>query len=812
MFNNYLKVALRNFVKHRTYSSINLGGLGIAVAVCLLIGLFVRQEWTFDRFHAKADRIYRPWLYEKYESEEFISLETPHPLGPTLKSTYPEVEAVTHYMATNSTAKKGAEVFTERMHLVDPDFLRMFSFPLVQTTGPDPLNEPGSVVLTEEMARKYFGAENALGKRLEIRLDGDTLTLPFTVTAVARDWPQNSSFQFGFLLPYENAKRIRSPKTLTAAWHNIEPDTYVLLREGTDAQRLESKFPEMVHTVLGEKYKPGEYTVHLQALADIHLRRGVPEAAGSGEVAEGEAQYSYILATIALFILTIACINFVTLSIGRSGGRAREVGVRKTMGAGRLQLLNQFWGEAVLLILMAVGVGVAATTLLLPAFNGLIGTRLALTLEPFTVLFLLGVVAVIGLVAGSYPALVLSAFRPVEVLKGKLSVKGDTSLFRRSLVVVQFGLSVFLIVGTLVMNQQLSFIRNKSLGYRTGQTVVVEVPRSGEAGRQMTERFRNALQSRKEVESVSASAFPFAAGNWGEGGYTDKNKVYREFRFNAVDEHFLPAYGVELVAGRNFDARNSADQFGGYIVNEAFVKAMGWKNPLHERIPGKFPDHRIIGVVKDFHFESLHGRVQPLLLAMRLDSMFKGLDNLGLNSPTRPDISVRLTAGDLPGRVALLASAWKAAVPNEPFAYSFLDQNVQDQYQLEERLGKLVTIASGLSIFIACLGLFGLATLAVARRTKEIGIRKVLGASEGQLVHLLSRDFLLLILLAMALAWPVAWYVMHGWLADFAYKIDLHMWVFAASGVIALLIAAFTLILQVLRAARANPVKSLRSE
>ena len=812
MFSNYLKVALRNFFKHRTYSAINLGGLGIAVTVCILIGLFVRQEWTFDQFHAQADRIYRPWLHEKYESEDFISLETPHPLGPMLRATYPEVEAATHYMAISSTARKGAEVFTERMHLVDPDFLRMFSFPLVQTTSPNPLQEPGSVVLTEEMTRKYFGTENPLGKRLDIRLDNDTLTLPFTVTAVARDWPQNSSFQFGFLLPYENVRRIRSPRTLTAAWHNIEPDTYVLLREGADAGKLEAKFPGMVRTALGEKYKPGEYTVHLQALTGIHLRRGVPETAGEGEVAGGDARYSYILATIAGFILTIACINFVTLSIGRSAGRAREVGVRKTMGAGRLQLLNQFWGEAILLTLMAVGAGVAVATLLLPAFNRLIEARLTFTLEPFTVLFLLGVVAVIGLVAGSYPALVLSDFRPVEVLKGKLDVKGDTSLFRRGLVVVQFGLSVFLIVGTLVMNQQLDYIRNKALGYHTGQTLVVEVPRGGDAGRQMVERFRNALQNRKEVESVSAAAFPFAAGNWGEGGYTDQKEVYREFRFNVVDEHFLPAYGIELVAGRNFDARNSADRFGGYLVNEAFVKSLGWKNPLDERIPGKFPDHRIIGVVKDFHYESLHGQVQPLLLSMRADSLFKGLENVGINSSTRPDISVRLAAGDLPGRVALLESAWKAAVPDEPFVYSFLDENVQNQYQLERRLGKLVTIASGLSIFIACLGLFGLATLAVARRTKEIGIRKVLGASEGQLVTLLSRDFLLLIGLAMALAWPAAWYAMRGWLADFAYKINLQPWVFAASGAIALLIAACTLVFQVLRAARANPVHSLRSE
>jgi putative ABC transport system permease protein len=439
------------------------------------------------------------------------------------------------------------------------------------------------------MAKKYFGSENPLGKRLDIRLEGDTLTLPFTVTAVARDWPQNSSFRFGFLLPYENARRIRSPQTLTASWFSIEPHTYVLLREGTNARNMEAKFPEMVRTILGEKYKPGEYTVHLQALTGIHLRRGIPETAGTGEVSEGDARYSYILATIALFILTIACINFVTLSIGRSAGRAREVGVRKTMGAGRLQLLNQFWGEALLMTLMAVGVGLITASLLLPAFNQLIEARLSLVPEPFTVLFLLGVVTVIGLVAGSYPALVLSGFRPVEVLKGKLNVKGDTSLFRRGLVVVQFGLSVFLIVGTLVMNQQLNFIRNKALGYRTGQTVVVEVPRGGAEGRQMVERFRNVLPKPPGSGKRIGVGLSLRRRQLGSGGYTDKNKVYREFRFNIVDEHFLPAYGIELVAGRNFDGRNSADRVGGYSSTRRSSCRWAGKIRWTNASPASFP-------------------------------------------------------------------------------------------------------------------------------------------------------------------------------------------------------------------------------
>lgn len=588
----------------------------------------------------------------------------------------------------------------------------------------------------------------------------------------------------------------------------MDGETYVLLREGTNIARLEAKFPAMVKAALGEKYKPATYNVHLQPIRDIHLNNSLPV----GMEPISSPAYSYILATIAFFVLLIACINFMTLAIGRSAGRAREVGVRKVMGAIRSQLIQQFWGEALLLTVLAVFIGLLLAVLLLPVFNQLADKTLSLRLDAGTVGLLLGLIIAVGLAAGSYPALVLSNFRPVEVLKGKLTIKGDQSLFRRSLVVVQFALSVFLMVGTLVMNRQMHYLQSKPMGYRSNRTVVIPATQGGEAGQAQVARFREALRNRPEVAAVAASAFPFGSGAWADVGYTDPKKTYREFAYNNIDAHFIPAYGIKLKAGRNFEAGNSADTYQSIIVNETLVKEYGWKDPLTARLPGKFPAHRIIGVVQDFNFESLHTPVKPLVLVMQPDSLYKGIENLMFSSSPQPDISVRLHAGNLAEQVALLEQTWKKISPNEPFAYTFLDQNLADQYRQEQRLGWMINIASGLSIFISCLGLFGLATLAVARRTKEIGVRKVMGASVTNIVTLLSKDFVLLVLAANVLAWPLAWFSMHRWLQDFAYQVPVSGWIFGVAGGTTLVIAVLTISFQAIRAALANPVQALRSE
>ncbi|GAB3320038.1 ABC transporter permease [Larkinella ripae] len=804
MIRNYFKIAWRNLAKNKVYSFINLFGLAIAVACCLLIGLFVQHEWSYDRFHAKTDRLYRTWTLEKYKGEVFTNVSQPFILGPTLQETFPEVESYCRIVTTNVNIRKGTELFNEQIHTVDPSFFQLFDFPLIRSSRANPLAELGSVVLTEEVARKYFGDRDPLGQTLQMQVD--SVMRPFTVTAVAKSVPTASSIQFDFLIPLEHTLALRSERA-RKSWFNVSPENYVLLRVDANPGSLTAKFPAMLKTVLGDRYQEDGYLINLQPLADVHLN----SARIDGLEPESDPVYSYTLASIALFILIIACINFMTLSLGRSVSRAREVGVRKSLGALRRQLINQFWGEALLMTALAVLLGFGLAWGVLPLFNQLAGKVLRLRLDLTTLALVLSLTVLVGLIAGSYPALVLSSFRPVEVLKGKLNLKGDRNWFRRSLIVVQFTLSVFLMIGTLGLNQQLSFLKHKSLGYQQEQILVVPVSKGGDKGRQIVERYRQALASRKEVVDVAASAFPFSAG-WGDMGYTDDQKVYREFQFNVVDPHFIPTYGITLVSGRNFDPANSADAFGGLIVNQAFVKQFGLKDPLNQRLSGKWHDHRIIGVTEDFHYASLHSKVEPLVLMMRSDSVFNHIENANFSSSSMPDLSIKLTAGTMADHLALLEETWKAVVPDEPFGYTFLDESLQRQYEAEQRLSRIVTIGSGLSILIACLGLFGLATLAVIRRTKEIGIRKVFGASNWQVVGLLSQDFLKLVLAGIVVASPLAWYALENWLQDFAYRIAVQWWVFALVGVVAVLVAFLTISLQSIRAALMNPVKSLRSE
>ena len=806
MIRNYLKIALRNFAKHKVYSSINLGGLTLAVVACILIGLFVRQEYSYDRFHHNADRLYRAWTQELYQGETFINTVTPYILGPTLLSTYPDVENMARVETRSVNVRKGAEVLNERIHLADPSLFTMFDFPLVRGSKA-PLHELFSAVISEEIAQKYFGNVNPIGQTLMMQLD--SIPQAFTVRAVAQNPPVNSSIRFGIVIPMAHIKDLVSDRR-QKNWFNVIPETFVLLRSGADPTVLKAKFPALLRSQLGADFKGNNYFINLQPINDIHLNTAL---AGGNEPVSDPA-YSLILAITAFFILLIACINFMTLSLGRSMGRAQEVGVRKAMGALRSQVMGQFWSEALLMTGAAVMFGVVLAAWLTPLFSRLANQVLTFRFDSTMVLFLLGLVAIVGLVAGSYPALVLSGFRPVEVLKGKVSLRGDASWFRRSLVVVQFGLAMLLMVGTLVLNRQLHYLQTESLGFGREQVVILPLnPKTGAEGRQLVERLRNAFMGRPEVLSVTASAFPLGEGNgWGKLGYTDDQKIYREFRFNFVDPYFLSTYGIRLVQGRNFNPANSADQFGAYIINRAFVKKFGLTNPLHEKIRGIKADHRIIGVVDDFHYASLRTEVEPLLIAVRGDSLRRSMENLNTGSPMAPDLSVKLAAGDLPAHLATLEQLWKETVPDQPFTYTFLDQDLQRQYAADQRLGQLVSLASGLSILIACLGLFGLTTLAVVRRTKEIGIRKVLGASTFSIVGLLVQDFLTLVLVGVLLTSPLAWWVAHQWLANFAYRITMPWWAFIVAGLLAVGIALLTVSYQSIKAALVNPVKSLRSE
>lgn len=804
MLKNYLKVAWRYLVRYKEYTVINILGLAVGITCCILIMLFVRSEWSYDKFHSKSDRLYRMWQHEKYQGEDFIGVSTPLPMAPALAASFPEVEASCRVNVLSPIVKVNQQSFTESIRMVDSTFFKMFDFELVSGNRDNPFPNANSMIITPELAKKYFGKQDPMGKRIEIQFSTEEKIL-FTVAGIAKPAPEASSIKYNLLIPFTNSRYIYSPNA-HRSWFNVYGETYVMLRKDVKAAELEKKFPSMMKQQLGEDYTEGGFMLHLQPITSIHLNTEL-----NGNEPVSNPKYSYILATIGILILLVACVNFITLSIGRSTTRALEVGVRKALGAARKQLIRQFWGEAFLVTLISVVAGLALASLLVKPFNQLISRNLALEFDLVFWLFCVLLVALIAMIAGIYPALVLSGFSPVEVLKGKLKLKSNSGWLRQGLIVGQFIASIGMIVCTIVIGEQMNYLKNKDLGYNKEQVIVVQTNKSVRDGLPLAALFRTELLKNPQVSGISASLYSFAESPWATLGFTDDSKVYKSFQYNMVDEHFLPSMGVKLVSGRLFDTKNPADRTTAAVVNEAFVKEFNLGEAVGKKLPGRF-DQQIIGVVKDFNFESLHTRVAPLMMTMTIDSVVRRTENMNMSAPAQSRISVRMRPGNLAANVELLKAAWKKLMPNQDFEYNFLDDTIAAQYLQEQRTSTIVKLASALSIFIACMGLFGLATLTVVRRTKEIGIRKVLGASIPNIVGLLSRDFVKLVIVAAVIAFPLAWWAMNSWLADFAYRVQVGWWVYVLAGVIALAIALATVSAQAFKAALSNPVKSLKTE
>jgi putative ABC transport system permease protein len=803
MIKNYFKIAWRYLVRYKTYAIINISGLAVGIACCILIMLFVRSEFSYDRFNSKADRIYRVWQDEKAEGKEFINTSTPVPMGPAIKSTFPEVEAMCRVNLFNTLVKIGNKSFNENITMVDPSLFEMFDFKLLQGNRNNPFPAMNSVIVTPEIAKKYFGNVNAVGKNFEMTL-GDAKQ-SFTIAGIAQQPPEESSIKYNILLSYSNDRSLFSERMLHS-WFNVFGETYVMLREGNHAKNLEKKFPGMLKQQLGEDYGTEEFDMHLQPLTSIHLDNSLPAA----NQPVSNPKYSYILATIGILILLVACINFITLSIGRSATRALEVGVRKALGAERKQLIKQFWGEALLVTFISVIIGVAAAFLLLKPFNGLINRNLAFHFDPLFILFCFLIMCIIALIAGIYPAIILSGFNPVEVLKGKLNLKNNAGVFRKGLVVGQFVASIVLIICTMIISEQMSYLHNKNLGYNKDQLVIIPTNKKRAEGYPLARLYKNELLKYPQVLDASASVFSFAETPWATLGFSDKNKQYHEFQYNEIDASFINTMQIPVLEGRSFTPDNPADSNSSILVNEALVKEYGIKDPIGKKF-GKY-SQQIIGVLKDFNYESLHSKIKPLVLSLKFDTIVRQSSDISFANAPQPRISVRLRAGNLQRNLDILKKAWMVVAPNQDFEYHFLDEKLAAAYEQEQKSATVVKLASGLSIFIACMGLFGLSTLTVTRRTKEIGIRKVLGASKIHLVRLLSREFLILVFIAMCIATPVAWWAMQNWLADFAYRVHISWWIFMVAGCISIVIAFATISTQAIKAAIANPVKSLRTE
>jgi len=810
MIKNYIKIAFRNLRKQKLYSLINILGLSVGLAFCVLVLLFIHDELTYDRFHENRDSIYRlyrqPMLNDGPIDKD---LYMPIPTGPAMKADFPQVEEFVRFTPFGSNVvRHDGQLFEQRgFSFADPSVFQIFSFPLLYGDAGSALNSPNSVVLSKEAAVKYFGSVNPVGRQLSIRLDGQFHE--FEVTGVLKPIPQNSTIQLDVLLPHQKLMQVFDAYSrVENRWDATRLITYVKLHEGADVEQIREQLPEFMNAHLGDMFDEmrAEGTLktegppiiyQLQPLSDVHLDPTVP----GGFTEPGNPTYSYILGGIALAVLAIACINFMLLAIGRSARRAREVGLRKVVGAQRLQLMVQFWGEAMLLTLFAflLGIGLAETAL--PVFNELADKTLSLASAAQSVAIpaiLTGLFLITALAAGSYPALVLSGFKPIESLKEKLSL-GGSNRFAKGLIVVQFSLSIFLVVATLVMADQLQYIQNKNLGFKGEQLVVV--PTSGLDGERVVDLYRDALGNETDIMDISGANVSFATGLWRRGfRYNGELRQVAVFR---VDHNYIKTLKMNILEGRDFNPQLASDSTKSIIVNEAFVEQMGLgANPVGQAFPidwGWMTNPEIIEVDENFNYQSLENEVAPVMMYMNPDDPILNM-------------MVRIRPENMSASVEKLRTTWTTITNEVPFSYSFLDEDMDRLYRSEQRWNKIIAYGSFFAIFIACLGLFGLAGLTAIKRQKEIGIRKVMGATVSRIVLLLTKDFALLVIISIAVAVPAAWFIMQEWLQNFAYRTEIGIGIFLVSCGSALLIALATVSWQALKAALINPVKSLRSE
>jgi len=810
MIKNYLKIAIRNLWKNKTFSFINIAGLATGLGCFLLIALYVLDELSFDKYNANADRIYRINSDIRFGGADLHMPVTSDMMGQILKKDYPQVEQYTRLYTFNGDklVKKGNEYSNEE-HVAHADstFFDVFTLPAIEGDTRTALNEPNTVVLTETMAKKYFNSVHVLGKNIEVKDEKNPL---YKITAVIKDIPENSHFHFGFLFSMKNVEYNWGQLTS----HNFY--TYIRLKKGTDPKAFEKNFDQYIDKYvlpeakqfmninsMEEFKKAGNSLVYsLMPLTDIHLHSNRSfELSPSGNI-----QYVYIFSAVALFILMIACINFMNLTTARSANRAREVGIRKVLGTEKGQLVKQFLFESTVMVIMALLIAIPVVWLVLPLFNDMSAKRMTAgsLFSPYILPLLIALPFVVGLMAGSYPAFFLSAFRPIEVLKGKLNLGAKSGILRSVLVVFQFMMSIVFIIGTIVVYRQLHYIQTRNLGFNKDQVLIVNGV--GALNNNMVP-FKNDVLQLPGVSSGTLSGYlPVTDSYRSDNTWSTEAVMTTKTGFDmqnwVIDYDYIRTMGMQIIKGRNF-SRDFGGDSSAIIINETTAKIIGYKDPIGKQLfravdqQGHVGAFTIIGVVKNFNFETLHHDVGPLSFELGTGG--------GL-------ASFKVGTANVNQLIAQVQSKWKSLASGLPFRYRFLDESFDEMYRSEQRVGKIALVFSVLAIFIACLGLFGLATFIAEQRTKEIGIRKVLGASVQGIVQMLSKDFMKLVAISFVIAAPLAWYFMNKWLQDFAYRISISWWVFVAAGLAALLIALLTVSFQAVRAAISNPVKSLRTE
>jgi ABC-type antimicrobial peptide transport system permease subunit len=785
MFKNYLKVAFRNLKRHKGYSFINITGLAIGMACCLLISLWVLDELSFNRFHTHADQLYRVEFDQNYSGKLFHVTVSPYPMARALESEIPEIEHAVRTAGMGELLVRYGDkiLYQDGIMAVDPAYLQIFTFPLVKGDSHTALSDPLSMIVSEELAEKYFGEEDPLGQTLTINTRHT-----FRITGIMKNIPQNSDFRFKMLLSF---KFLEDQGYTNDSWDSNNIPTYIKLRGDASAAQVTAKITELN----ARNRDTEDLTFSLMPLARIHLYSHFGFDTGPRA-----SQYVYIFSVIAFFVLLIACINFMNLSTARSAKRAKEVGIRKVVGAVRGEITRQFYGESLLFTLISLVIALGIVVVALPLFNSLTGKSISLNLFSYWELLggLAGVALVTGLISGSYPALFLGSFQPIRTLRGKLRSGPKSVFFRRALVVVQFTLSISLIIGTGVVYSQLNFLKSKKLGYEKEHTVYL--PMRG-VDRSLYGRLKSELKRNPDLLGVSGARHrPSAIGSNTDNALWEGRdpEIDVSTYMTQVDYDFFETMGIGLVEGRSFSQEFSTDRESAYIINEELVKVMGVESAVNLRFGFGNTDGQVIGIVRNFHFLSLKRNIEPLVITLNPDSINY--------------VMIRLSSQNIPAALALIEETWKRVVPNFPFEFRFMNEDFDALYRGEERMGDILKYFAGLAVFIACLGLLGLASFAAEQRTKEIGIRKVLGASSYQITALIYKEFIILLGAANLVAWPVSYLVMRGWLQDFAYRTGISVFIFVIAALAAVLSAFLTVGFQALKASRANPVKALRYE
>ena len=801
MIRNYLKIALRTISKQKTYSFINIAGLALGMACCILILAYIVDELSFDKFHEKAEHIYRVATIGRIAGRTIEVATCPAPMASAMAEDFPEVLNAVRFRTDDNTlfSYRDKKFFESGLLYTDNTIFELFSFELAIGDPESALKAPFTIVITRELAQKYFNGEDPVGKILKMNNNED-----FIVTGIVEKPPSNSHISFDMLASFETLYK-RRPEDMP--WYNWNYQTYIELEEGVDWKGFEKKFISFNEKYIGGFVRSigGEISNFLQPLTSIHLHSNVENELS----ANSDIRYVYAFTAIAVFILLIACINFMNLSTARSANRAKEVGLRKVVGAERSMLIKQFLGESLLLAVISVLFALIVVRVALPHFNNLAGREISVNFvsSPWMGAGLFIIVLFVGFIAGSYPAFFLSGFRPVSVLKGQIKKGARNSRFRSILVIFQFAISIMLIIGTSIVFNQLNFMRNKRLGFNKEQQMIIPM-RDLETSRKL-ELIKAELSGIEGVQSVCGSRKvpgeeSFSTSVYFPEGFASDQSVLMENFY--IDDDFLEAYDIELVEGRNFSKEMSTDQENSILINETAVKKLGWENGVGKKIyqsediedPSARRPLTVIGVIKDIHHRSVHHVVEPNLIRFRSDFARR--------------ITVKLYTESVSQTMKRIEEKWNTIAPSHPFDYFFLDDYYDGLYRSEVRLGKIFQTFTLFAIIIGCMGLFGLASFAAEQRTKEIGIRKVLGSSAGSIVLLLCKEFVLLVGIANGFAWPIAFLTMKKWVQSFPYQADIHVITFILAGGLAMLIALLTVSYRSFKAAGTNPVEALKYE